>query len=122
MLESVSEDPRSVEEHTKALVEEMKKSKPRDAVLLPLMKSTFQDRRIFIQNDAKAVIEILDVYPPLSRPAVVSLLHIFAACTAPFLHDELALLCRLNRKWASLEKLISGLRLSERGHLMCRHF
>lgn len=62
----MSEDPRSVEEHTKALVEEMKKSKPRDAVLLPLMKSTFQDR-IFIQTDAKAVIDILDVYPPLSN-------------------------------------------------------
>ena len=68
------DDPRSVAEHNKALVDEMNKSKPRDAILLPLMKSTFQDRRIFIQNDAKAVTEILDVYPPLSRPAVVGFL------------------------------------------------
>lgn len=55
------------------MVEEMKKSTPRDAILLPVMKSTFQDRRIFIQNDAKSVRESLEVYPALNRPAVVSL-------------------------------------------------
>lgn len=73
ILDTVSDDPRSVQEHMKAMVEEMKKSKPRDAILLPLMKSTFQDRRIFIQNEAKSVTEILEVYPALNRPAVVSL-------------------------------------------------
>ncbi len=68
-----SEDPRSVVEHNKALCEEMKKPKPRDALLLPLMKKTFQDRRIFIQNDASTVVEILEHYPAMARPAVVSL-------------------------------------------------
>ena len=72
ILDSVSDDPRSVAEHTKALVEEMKKAKPRDTVLGPLMKSTFQDRRVFIQNDATTVKEILQVYPPLTRPVTVS--------------------------------------------------
>ena len=49
----------SVAEHAKALNEEMKKPKPRDSVLLPLMKHTFHDRRIFVQNDASSVTEIL---------------------------------------------------------------
>ena len=72
ILDTVSDDPRSVAEHTKALVDEMKKAKPRDTVLSPLMKSTFQDRRVFIQNDATTVAEILQVYPSLNRPAMVS--------------------------------------------------
>ena len=57
MLESHLEDPRSIAEHTKAMLEEMKKPKPRDAILTQLMKSTFQDRRLFVQNDAKTVTE-----------------------------------------------------------------
>ena len=77
ILDSVSDDPRNVAEHTKALVEEMKKAKPRDAVLGPLMKSTFQDRRVFIQNDATTVTEILQVYPPLTRPVLVSIFFIW---------------------------------------------
>ena len=67
-----SEDPRGVVEHSKAICEEMKKPKPRDSLLLPLMKKTFQDRRIFIRSDASAVSEILEHYPALGRPAVVS--------------------------------------------------
>ena len=57
------DDPRSIREHTKAMHEEMKKSKPRDSLLLPLMKITFQDRCMFIQNDASTVAEILEHYP-----------------------------------------------------------
>ena len=68
--DSVPEDSRSVAEHAKAPNEEMKKSKPRDSVLLPLMK---HDRRIFVQNDAASVTEILDNCPALARPAVVKL-------------------------------------------------
>lgn len=37
----------SVQEHNKALREEMKKANPRDHLLLPLMKSTFHSRRVF---------------------------------------------------------------------------
>ena len=70
--ESESEDPRSVMEHNKAMHEEMKKPKPRDSLLLPLMKKTFHDRCIFIQNDASSVSEILEHYPALARPGIVS--------------------------------------------------
>lgn len=76
MQDTVPDDAHSVAEHNKALVEEMKKSKPRDSILLPLMKSTFSDRRIFVQNDATTVNEILKVYPALARPSVVS----YACC------------------------------------------
>ena len=41
--DSVSEDPRSVTEHNKALHEEMKKAKLRDTLMLPLMKNTYLD-------------------------------------------------------------------------------
>lgn len=39
----------TLEQHQKAIDEEMGKSKPRDKVLLPLMKSTFQSRWLYIQ-------------------------------------------------------------------------
>ena len=78
--DSVPEDSRSVAEHAKALNEEMKKSKPRDSVLLPLMKHTFHDRRIFVQNDAASVTEILDNCPALARPAVVKLTVPYVIC------------------------------------------
>ena len=45
----------SVAENAEA-PEEMKKPKPKDSVLLPLMKHTFHDRRIFVQNDAASVV------------------------------------------------------------------
>ena len=34
---------------------EMDKAKPRDTVILPLMKSTYRNGRMFIENDAKSV-------------------------------------------------------------------
>lgn len=68
------DDPRSVEEHNKGLKEEMKKSKPRDNLLLPLMKKTFSSRRIYIQSEASTVAEILEQYPAMVRPAIVSVL------------------------------------------------
>ena len=68
----VPEDSGSVSEHKKALQEEMKKAKPRDVLLLQLMKNTFHDRRMFIQNEAAAVADILEQYPALARPTVVS--------------------------------------------------
>ena len=69
--DSISEDPCSVTEHNKALHEEMKKAKPRDTVMLPLMKNTYRDSRTFIQNDASTVAKILEHYPALARPEVV---------------------------------------------------
>ena len=71
--ETVTDDPKSVQEHNKALHEEMKKANPRDHLLLPLMKSTFDDRRVFVQNDAASVTEILDSYPALAQFSVVRL-------------------------------------------------
>ena len=66
-----SSDPdnaESIEKHMKAIGSELAKAKPRDTVLLPLMKSTFANRRLF---DADSVNAILEEYPALSRPAVV---------------------------------------------------
>ncbi len=63
---------RSIEEHIKAASEEMKKLKPRDHVLLPLMKKTFQGRRMLVQVDAESVQHILDIYAALRRVVVVS--------------------------------------------------
>ena len=69
--DSEPDDPTSVAEHNKALQEDMKKSKPRDTLLLPLMKSTYHDQRVFIPNDAGTEADILDHYPALACPAVV---------------------------------------------------
>ena len=52
---------------------ELGKAKPRESVLLPLMKSTYGERRIFILNEATSVAIILTNYPALSCPAIVSL-------------------------------------------------
>ena len=62
----------SVEEHKKALSAELQKAKPRDSVLIPLLRSTFQERRMFVHT-AKGVSEILDTFPVLHRPAMVCL-------------------------------------------------
>ena len=52
--------------------EEMKKASPRDHVLLPLLKSTYEDRRAYIEFDSEAdVRSTLEVYPALYRPAAV---------------------------------------------------
>ena len=67
----MSEDPRTFSEHNRALQNEMEKAKPRDSVLLPLMKNTFNERPIYMQNDATTVKETLEVYSALARPAIV---------------------------------------------------
>jgi hypothetical protein len=54
--------------------EEMAKAKPRDSVLLPILKTLYGDRRMYIMNDAGSVQEILSCYPALKRLAVVSFL------------------------------------------------
>lgn len=70
-------DAATMERHVKAILDEMSKGRPRDTLLLPLLKSTFGDRRMFVMNDATCVGDVLTVHPALSRTAVVScvLLH-----------------------------------------------
>ena len=67
------EDANSLQEHKKAIDTELGKAKPRETVLLPLMKSTYGERWMFILNEATSVATILNNYPALSRPAIVSL-------------------------------------------------
>lgn len=70
------ENADTMQQHRKAISSELGKAKPRDTVLLPLMKSTYGERRMFVLNESTSVQSILDQYPALSRPAVVSLLEI----------------------------------------------
>ena len=69
--QDAEENPETLEEHRKAIEKELTKKKPRDAILLPLMKSTYGDRRIYVLNVICAVGDLLVKYPALSRPAVV---------------------------------------------------
>ena len=55
-----------------ALEKEFMKSKPSKSVLLELMEQMFCHRRHFVPREAQCVQEILDKYPALSRPDVVS--------------------------------------------------
>ena len=66
-----SEDVETMERHRKAITSELAKAKPRDPILLPLMKWTYGERRMFILNEATSVGAILTKYPGLSRPALV---------------------------------------------------
>ena len=68
------EDPSSVQVHLKGIEEELKRSKPRESVLLPLFRSTFGER-MFVLNDASSMKEIKDYYPGLTIPAVVSVMQ-----------------------------------------------
>ena len=67
-----SEDAASIAEHLKGVTSEMAKEKPRDSVVLPLMRTLFSSRRAYIEHDAEDVSNILEVYPALRRPSVVS--------------------------------------------------
>ena len=66
------DDEESIELHKKAIVEELSKAKPQDSVLRPLMKSTYSERRMFVQNEAVSVKEIIEKCPALCHPLVVS--------------------------------------------------
>ena len=71
-----SEDPASIAEHLKGVTSEMAKERPRDSVVLPLMRTLFSSRRSYIEHDAEDVSSIIDVYPALRRPSVVSKFYI----------------------------------------------
>lgn len=67
------EDPRSTDEHNRGMVIEMEKAWPRDHVLLPLLKSTYDTRRMHVEFDDWADCSTLETYPAMCRPAAVSL-------------------------------------------------
>ena len=74
----VAKDAGSLEEHKKVIATELRKAKPRDSFLLPLMKSMYGEWRMFILNEAALVAVILTNYLALSRPAIVSLFTKFS--------------------------------------------
>jgi hypothetical protein len=86
------EDPSTIDRHQAAITEELAKSKPRDTVLLPLMKNTYGERRLFIVNGTSSISDTKTRYPALNRPAVVRLSYyaLVHAITIPMTY-------RLNR-------------------------
>ena len=66
------EDASTIQMNLKGIADELKRAKPRESVLLPLFRSTFAERRLFILNDASSIKEIKECYPGLMLPAVVS--------------------------------------------------
>ncbi|ORU90789.1 MAG: hypothetical protein A6F71_07510 [Cycloclasticus sp. symbiont of Poecilosclerida sp. M] len=83
IIQSELEDEATLSQHKAAITTELSKNKPRDTVLLPLMKSTFGERRMFILNEATSVRNILSVYPSLHRPAIVSIMICMHAWWCP---------------------------------------
>ena len=75
MPQASLEDTESIAQHKKAMSEEMAKVKPRESIVLPLMKMSYQNRWDFICNEAKSVQEILGEYPALRRLAIVCFLY-----------------------------------------------
>lgn len=65
------EDSDSNDQHKKAIVDEMSRIKPRESVLVPLMKLSYQNRWDFVCHQAQSVEEILQAYPALKRPSIV---------------------------------------------------
>ena len=68
----------TLQQHHKAIEEELTKPKPRDRVLLPLMKSTFATRWLFVKNDAR---NVKDIFPALKLPTIVRFMHIYSSIT-----------------------------------------
>ena len=73
-IQDTAENAETLGEHNKANAKELAKKKPRDSIMLPLMKSTCGDRRIYILNMSCSVAELLQKYPALLHPAVVCVL------------------------------------------------
>ena len=68
-LKVCADNTRSIERHMQAMKDELSKARPRDTILLPLMKSTYYTRRTSIQ--IKSVVDILEEYKALSRQSVM---------------------------------------------------
>ena len=71
--DSSTEDRETIERFKNGIAKELMKSKPRDSILLPLMKSTFNERRMYILGEPVSLANMLDLYPALKRPAIVSI-------------------------------------------------
>ena len=70
--EDTIEDEESVQQHISSMTAEMSKKRPRDHVVLPLLKSTYSTRRDFIISDDRSDNqEILNLFPA----AVIVLMH-----------------------------------------------
>lgn len=70
-------DPATAERHKKGISDELEKARPRDAMLLPLLRATFGERRMFVMNNATCLADVLKEHPALSRTTVVSLLCVY---------------------------------------------
>jgi len=68
---SVEEDSESLHQHIKGMKEEMKKAKPRDSLLGPLMKSTYKCRRDDILCQNLPVSMVIERFPAIVRPSMV---------------------------------------------------
>ena len=64
-------DESTQQEHMQALTKELEKEKPRKDILLPLMKSTFYQRRQYILNNDDSVLSKLEKYPALRMPPLI---------------------------------------------------
>ena len=70
----VIEDGETTKEHKRATASELSEAKPRDSVLLSLMKSTLflgVRRILFLSDDASVSSILIDGYPALNRPVMV---------------------------------------------------
>ena len=66
------EDAETIQQHVKAIQEEMTKTKPREHVLMPLIKNTSTERWLFIKENTPNVGVVIEKYPFLKLPAIVS--------------------------------------------------
>ena len=71
----IMEDKSTIEKFKSAIGTELARSKPRDAILLPLMKSTYPERRMYILGEPISLFNVLQQYPALKRPAIVSCIN-----------------------------------------------
>ncbi len=66
-------DADTVQQHIAAMNSEIAKKKPREIVVLPLLKQTYSSRRDFVTSpERSSVKEILEIYPGLKLPSAVS--------------------------------------------------
>ena len=89
-------DEETAAQHCKLMNTEAGKTKPRNQIILPLMKVTYVTRSLYIRTEASSVKEILGTYAALKLPSVVSM-HIFCC---RLLCDRI-LYNRWSKRWIS---------------------
>lgn len=65
-------DQETATQRCKLMNTEAAKTKPRNQIILPLMKVTYVTRSLYIRTEASSVQEILGTYAALKLPSVVS--------------------------------------------------